>query len=60
MNWCVSNISVEQDAAGNYKPSKKKSTERIDCMVALINAVAGFLVEPVLESIYETRGLLAV
>lgn len=60
MDWCVSNVSVEQDAAGNLKPSKKKSTERIDCVVSLINAVAGFLIEPAKTSVYETRGLIVL
>jgi len=60
MNWCISNVSVEQDAAGNIKPSKKKSTERIDCAAALVNALAGYLANPVKESIYETRGLLVL
>lgn len=60
MNWCISNISIEQDAAGNIKPSKKKSPERIDCVVALVNAIAGCLVEPINESIYETRGVLTL
>ena len=32
----ASNITTEQDAAGNLKPSKKKSTERIDGIVATI------------------------
>ena len=36
MRWMASNITTEQDAAGNLKPSKKKSTERIDGIVATI------------------------
>ena len=60
MDWCISNVSVEQDAAGNLKPSKKKSTERIDCVVALINALAGYLVQPIKTSIYEERGILTL
>jgi len=39
LRWNVGNVSVEQDAAGNLKPSKKLSTERIDGVVALIMAV---------------------
>ena len=35
----VSNVSVEVDPAGNLKPSKKVSTERIDGAVALIMAI---------------------
>jgi phage terminase large subunit-like protein len=30
------NVSIETDAADNWKPSKKKSVERIDGIVALI------------------------
>jgi len=30
----ASHVSVEADAAGNVKPSKKKSTDRIDGLVA--------------------------
>jgi phage terminase large subunit-like protein len=39
LRWCVSNVSVDVDAAGNMKPSKVTSTERIDGVVALIMAV---------------------
>lgn len=37
--WAASNVMVEQDPAGNLKPSKAKSTERIDPIVAMIMAV---------------------
>jgi phage terminase large subunit-like protein len=33
------NVEVETDAAGNQKPSKSRSTERIDGMVALDMAI---------------------
>lgn len=39
LRWNAANVSAEQDAAGNIKPSKKASTERIDGIVALIMAV---------------------
>jgi phage terminase large subunit-like protein len=39
LRWCVGNVAVEQDSAGNLKPSKAVSTERIDAVVALIMAV---------------------
>ena len=39
MRWMASNVSLETDAADNWKPSKKKSTERIDGIVALIMAL---------------------
>jgi phage terminase large subunit-like protein len=39
LRWCVSNVALETDAAGNIKPSKSKSTERIDGVVALVIAI---------------------
>jgi phage terminase large subunit-like protein len=39
LRWNVANVSLEADAAGNIKPSKEKSTERIDGVVALIMAI---------------------
>lgn len=39
LRWCVSNVALETDAAGNIKPSKSTSTERIDGVVALVIAI---------------------
>jgi phage terminase large subunit-like protein len=39
LRWCMSNVALESDHAGNLKPSKSASTERIDAVVALIMAV---------------------
>lgn len=39
LRWNISNVSVESDATGNIKISKKLSTERIDGVAALIMAV---------------------
>jgi len=39
LRWCVANVAVDSDAAGNLKPSKTRSTERIDGVVALVMAV---------------------
>ena len=39
LEWMAMNVAIEQDAAGNIKPSKKKSTERIDGIVAAVMAV---------------------
>jgi phage terminase large subunit-like protein len=61
LTWCADNAVVERDAAGNVKLSKRKSTERIDGVAALVNAIAAATAGgdggP---SVYETRGLLAV
>jgi phage terminase large subunit-like protein len=42
--WMASNVAVAQDAAGNLKPAKDKSTGRIDGIVALIMASGRALV----------------
>jgi phage terminase large subunit-like protein len=53
------NLAVSQDPAGNFKPDKKKSREKIDGMVAgvmaLDRAVRHGQGEP--GSVYEQRGL---
>ena len=40
----AANVAVAQDPAGNLKPSKDKSTERIDGIVALIMAIGRAMV----------------
>ncbi len=39
LRWMAGNVSVEQDAAGNVKPTKEKSPEKIDGIVAAIMAL---------------------
>jgi phage terminase large subunit-like protein len=39
LRWMADNLVVKQDPAGNVKPDKQKSTQRIDGMVALIMAL---------------------
>ena len=38
LRWMVGNAAVETDAAGNIKPAKNRSTDRIDGLVASIMA----------------------
>ena len=46
LTWAISNVAVERDAAGNSKPSKERSRERIDPAVAGIMAVGLAAHEP--------------
>ena len=46
LRWQAANVTVEQDAAGNIKPSKRKSTERIDGIVAMVMALGRAMVQP--------------
>lgn len=40
LDWCAANTAVQADHQGNIKPSKAKSTERIDGIAALVTAMA--------------------
>jgi phage terminase large subunit-like protein len=51
---------VRQDPAGNYKPDKERSFERIDGIVAAIMALGRFMVRPAHRSVYDTRGPLVI
>ena len=46
LNWMAGNVSAEMDAAGNIKPSKAKSTDRIAGIMALIMAMGTAALEP--------------
>ena len=58
LSWAADNLVVRMDPAGNVKPDKEKSIERIDPMVALVMGLARAIVhgEPA-ASVYETRGV---
>lgn len=58
MNWMVGHVAIESDASGNIKPSKKKSTERIDGVVAAVMALGRAIVALApTASVYEQRGV---
>jgi phage terminase large subunit-like protein len=42
--WMAANVAVAQDPAGNLKPAKDKSTERIDGIVAIVMALGRAMV----------------
>lgn len=46
LTWAISNVAIERDAAGNMKPSKERSRERIDPAVASVMAVGLSAQEP--------------
>ena len=59
LRWMAGNVSLETDAADNWKPSKKRSPERIDGIVAAVMALAQAMNEPIRrKSVYERRGVL--
>ncbi|MDV6239178.1 terminase TerL endonuclease subunit [Trueperella bernardiae] len=61
--WMVDNIHVRTDPAGNIKPDKQKSTEKIDGVVATIMALDRAIRcgnTPEASSVYDSRGLLVL
>ena len=58
LSWMVDNLTVVQDDAGNIKPSKSKSTEKIDGAVAMIMALDRAIKKGAEDggSVYDTRG----
>lgn len=62
LTWNADNVIASMDPAGNIKPDKQKSREKIDGIVALIMALSRAMVhDPEAErSVYETRGILTL
>jgi len=72
LSWMMNNVCIQTDSAsgeakgiddaGNIKPSKAKSNEKIDGVVALVMGLARAMVsgnQPT-GSVYDTRGLLFI
>jgi len=61
LRWNVDNLVVNQDPAGNLKPDKAKSTQKIDGCVAMIMAIdrATRHAQPE-KSVYEDRGIITL
>lgn len=57
LSWMMDNIYVRTDPAGNIKPDKEKSTEKIDGAVALIMALDRSIRHESKELVYEKRGM---
>jgi phage terminase large subunit-like protein len=70
LRWMMDNVCIQTDSgsgeaigmddAGNIKPSKAKSNEKIDGVVAMIMGLARALVNDGApkESVYDTRGVI--
>jgi phage terminase large subunit-like protein len=61
LRWMMDNIFVRKDPAGNIKPDKEKSTEKIDGVIATIMALDRAVKHTgVAESIYDERDLFVL
>lgn len=60
LRWMMDNIFIRQDPAGNIKPDKEKSTEKIDGAVAAIMALDRSIRNGGNSSgsVYDDRGIL--
>jgi phage terminase large subunit-like protein len=43
LRWMAGNVRKDEDPAGNFKPSKRRSAEKIDGIAALVNALERWL-----------------
>lgn len=57
MTWMADNLVAATDPAGNIKPDKKHSREKIDGMVAMIMGLDRAMRRVSARSIYEMRGI---
>ena len=60
LRWCMDNVYVRTDPAGNIKPDKEKSTEKIDGVVALVMALDRAQCHLNDGSVYDDRGLMTL
>ncbi len=58
LKWMAMNVVIDRDAADNIKPTKARSPEKIDGIVASIMALDRAVRHENSESIYDSRGLL--
>lgn len=61
LRWMASNVAAHEDATGNLRPDKKRSSEKIDGIVALVMAIGRWIhQEGTKPSVYESRGLVTL
>ena len=62
LRWMMDNIFIKTDPAGNIKPDKEKSTEKIDGAVATIMALDRAIRcgNDTSASVYDDRGILFI
>lgn len=60
LRWNVGNVEVKIDENENIRPVKDKSKERIDGLVAMINAMSRAIVHEDKQSVYSKRGVIWV
>lgn len=60
LKWMAQNVVMRQDPAGNIKPDKERSVEKIDGIVALIMGLDRCIRSAPATSVYDERGILFI
>ncbi|GAC28584.1 hypothetical protein GPAL_1721 [Glaciecola pallidula DSM 14239 = ACAM 615] len=60
MNWAISNMVIDIDAAGNVKPNKKKVPNKIDPVVASLTGFFTYMSDLQGQNIYQSRGAMVI
>jgi len=60
LKWMCGNVVVDTDPAGNIKPTKARSADKIDGVVAAIMALDRCIRHQSTGSVYDERGLLII
>jgi len=57
LRWCLGNVVAKEDHNGNVFPRKSHPAFKIDPIVAILMAVAGWVSDTGEESVYEVQGI---
>lgn len=60
LRWCLGNIVAKEDHNGNVFPKKSHRLLKIDPAVAVIMAMAGWIQDDTVQSVYERRGIISL
>ena len=57
LSWCLGNVVAKVDHNDNVFPRKEHESMKIDPIISILMALAGWINEEENESVYETRGI---
>lgn len=57
LRWCLGNVVAKEDHNGNVFPRKSHTKLKIDPIIAILMALAGWCQDENLDSVYEERGI---
>jgi phage terminase large subunit-like protein len=60
LRWCIGNVVAKEDHNGNVYPRKSHEKLKIDPVIAILMALAGWLQDEQVDSVYESRGILSL